>query len=56
MRRKVQNSVNGLVAQMMGIRPEDVLSEEEINNHLKEAFNSGELGAWEFQQAWLEGI
>jgi Ca2+-binding EF-hand superfamily protein len=59
MKGEVQGAVNGLIAQMMGVRPEDVLSEEEINNHLKEAFNkfdednSGELGSWEFQQAWF---
>ena len=59
MKGEVQGAVNDLIAQMMGINPEDVLSEEEINNHLKEAFqkfdedNSGELGSWEFQQAWF---
>ena len=51
MKGEVQGAVNGLIAQMMGIKPEDVLTEEEINNHLKEAFNkfdednSGELGS-----------
>ena len=44
---------------MLGIKPEDVLSEEEINVHLTEAFNkfdednSGQLGQWEFMQAWF---
>ena len=44
---------------MMGLDPVDVLSDEEINKHLTDAFNkfdedkSGELGAWEFKQAWF---
>merc|ERR1712053_30631 len=48
-----------MIAQMMGVNPEDVLSDEEINAHLKQAFNkfdkdsSGELGEWEFTQAWF---
>merc|ERR1712141_18810 len=40
------------------MRPEDVMSEEEINAHLRDAFNKfddsgdGQLGEWEFKQAW----
>jgi Ca2+-binding EF-hand superfamily protein len=43
---------------MMNVNPEDVLSEEEIKQHLSDAFNKfessgdGRLGQWEFMQAW----
>merc|ERR1712146_792027 len=43
----------------LGLKPEDVLSDEEIDKHLTEAFNkfdedgSGQLGQWEFMQAWF---
>jgi Ca2+-binding EF-hand superfamily protein len=58
MKGDVQSTVNGLIAQMMNIDPRDVLSEAEIDHHLETAFtkfdkdNSGELGDWEFKQAW----
>merc|ERR1711879_506390 len=48
-----------MLANLMGIDPKDVLSEEEINKHLADAFNkfdednSGQLGQWEFTQAWF---
>merc|ERR1711981_300303 len=44
---------------MLGCNPEDLLSDEEITKHLTDAFNkfdedrSGQLGAWEFAQAWF---
>lgn len=59
MKGEVSDQVNSLIAQMMGVDPRDVLSDEEINAHLEDAFrrfdedNSGELGEWEFTQAWL---
>merc|ERR1712062_231209 len=59
MKGEVSSQVNNLLSKMLGIKPEDVLSEEEINQHLTEAFNkfdednSGQLGQWEFQQAWF---
>ena len=46
----VANQMNDMISQLMGVNPEDVLSDEEINAHLKQAFNkfdkdsSGELG------------
>ena len=55
----VQNDINGLLSNVLGMNPEDLLSDEEIEAHLREAFNkfdkdrSGQLGAWEFQQAWF---
>ena len=61
MKGDVQNTVNDLIAQLMGIDPRDVMSEVEIDHHLEAAFhkfdkdNSGELGQWEFKQAWIEG-
>merc|ERR1712048_1030572 len=48
-----------MLAQMFNVNPEDVLSSAEIDKHLTEAFNkfdedgSGEMGNWEFTQAWL---
>eukprot|EP00494_Astrolonche_serrata_P031798 UN32067 len=59
MKSDVQSTVNGLIAKMMNVKPEDVLSESEIDHHLETAFNkfdkdnSGELGQWEFTQAWV---
>merc|ERR1712062_103583 len=59
MKGEVSSQVNNLLSKMLGIKPEDVLSEEEINQHLTEAFNkfdednSGQLGQWEFMQAWF---
>ena len=50
MRGDVANQMNDMISQLMGVNPEDVLSDEEINAHLKQAFNkfdkdsSGELG------------
>merc|ERR1711972_741277 len=43
----------------MNCNPEDLMTDEEITKHLTEAFNkfdedrSGQLGLWEFQQAWF---
>merc|ERR1712223_187689 len=59
MKGEVTGQVNALLSKMLGVRPEDVLSEEEINAHLQNAFNkfdvdhSGQLGQWEFTQAWV---
>eukprot|EP00492_Amphilonche_elongata_P002514 TRINITY_DN276_c0_g2_i1.p1 TRINITY_DN276_c0_g2~~TRINITY_DN276_c0_g2_i1.p1 ORF type:complete len:300 (-),score=75.41 TRINITY_DN276_c0_g2_i1:224-1123(-) len=59
MKGAVTSQVNDLLSKMLGVRPEDVLSEEEINQHLTDAFNkfdvdrSGQLGQWEFTQAWV---
>jgi len=59
MKGEVTGQVNALLSKMLGVRPEDVLSEEEINQHLTNAFNkfdvdkSGQLGEWEFTQAWV---
>ena len=56
---EVSSQMNDLISQMMGVNPEDVLSEAEIDEHLTTAFKkfdkdqSGELGQWEFQQAWF---
>ena len=58
-RGEVSSQMNELLGQLMGINPEDVLTDEEINAHLKSAFdkfdedNSGQLGEWEFTQAWF---
>ena len=44
---------------MAGVRPEDVLSDEEIDAHLETAFDKFEssgdrqLGEWEFTQCWV---
>jgi Ca2+-binding EF-hand superfamily protein len=59
MRTEVGGQINELISNMMGVNPEDVLSDEEINQHLTQAFqkfdedNSGHLGGWEFAQAWM---
>jgi Ca2+-binding EF-hand superfamily protein len=59
MKDDVQSTINGLIADMMNIDPRDVMSEAEIDHHLEQAFakfdadNSGELGEWEFKQAWV---
>jgi len=59
MKSEVSGQVNDLLSKMLGVKPEDILSGEEINQHLTEAFNkfdedkSGQLGQWEFQQAWF---
>ncbi len=59
MKNEVSGQVNDLLSKMLGVKPEDILSGEEINQHLTEAFNkfdedgSGQLGEWEFQQAWF---
>jgi Ca2+-binding EF-hand superfamily protein len=58
-RGEVSDQVNGLISELLNINPEDVLTDEEINAYIKEAFerfdedNSGQLGDWEFVQAWL---
>ena len=55
----IQDEVKGMFARMMNINPEDVLSDEEIEQHLTQAFEkfdedrSGQLGVWEFKQAWV---
>ena len=44
--------MNGLFANMSGMRPKDVMSDEEINAHLTNAFDKfddsgdGQLGVW----------
>jgi hypothetical protein len=59
MQGQLQNQVGDLFASMAGLDPSELLSDEEITKHLTDAFNkfdednSGELGAWEFQQAWF---
>jgi len=59
MKKEVGDTVNALMAQMSNMNPEDLMTEEEINQHLTDAFNkfdedrSGQLGQWEFQQAWF---
>ena len=59
MKGEISAQIGGLLSNMMGLDPRDVLSDEEINKHLTDAFNkfdedkSGELGAWEFKQAWF---
>lgn len=59
MKKEVGDTVNGLMAKMMDMNPEDLMTAEEIDAHLTDAFNkfdedrSGQLGAWEFQQAWF---
>merc|ERR1712004_880835 len=58
-RKDVSQQMNALFGKMMNMNPEDLLSEEEINKHLADAFhkfdedNSGQLGQWEFMQAWF---
>ena len=50
MKGTVTGQVNELLSKMLGVKPEDVLSDEEINAHLTNAFNkfdvdnSGQLG------------
>merc|ERR1712004_490639 len=58
-RKDVSQQMNALFGKMMNMNPEDLLSEEEINKHLAVAFHkfdedgSGQLGQWEFMQAWF---
>ena len=58
-RKDVSAQMNELFGKMMNCNPEDLMSEEEINKHLSDAFhkfdedNSGQLGQWEFTQAWF---
>ena len=58
MKGEVGAQMNEMFGKMMNINPEDVLSEEEIKQHLTDAFNKfessgdGRLGQWEFMQAW----
>jgi Ca2+-binding EF-hand superfamily protein len=58
MKDQVQGQMNELFANMVGVDPRDVMSEEEIKAHLKQAFEkfdeSGDqqLGEFEFTQAW----
>jgi Ca2+-binding EF-hand superfamily protein len=58
-KKEVSGTVNALRSQMMNCNPEDLMTDEEINKHLTDAFNefdkdsSGQLGEWEFQQAWF---
>jgi len=57
MKVEVKAQINSML-KGMGMNPEDLLSDEEIRKHLTDAFNkfdddkSGELGQWEFKQAW----
>lgn len=59
MKSEVSGQVNDLLSEMLGIKPEDILSAEEINDHLTAAFNkfdednSDQLGQWQFTQAWF---
>merc|ERR1711879_893184 len=59
MKSEVSGQVNDLLSKMLGVKPEDILSGEEISKHLTDAFNkfdedgSGQLGQWEFTQAWF---
>ena len=59
MKSEVSAQMNGLISDLLGVDPRDVLTDEEINKHLTTAFNkfdednSGEMGNWEFTQAWL---
>ena len=52
MKGSVSAQMNDLFAKMMNVRPEDVMSEEEIVGHLTDAFNKfessgdGRLGLW----------
>jgi hypothetical protein len=56
---QISGEINALLSQMMDIDPSSFMSEAEIDAHLEEAFNkfdddgSGQLGKWEFTQAWL---
>merc|ERR1711881_201472 len=48
-----------MFSNMMGLSPEDVLSDEEIRKPLTDAFNKfdgdrdGKLNQWDFKQAWV---
>lgn len=59
MKSEVSGTVNDLISNLLGINPEDVLSQEEIDGYLIETFekfdedNIGQLGQWEFTQAWV---
>ena len=59
MKDEVGAQMNELFSSMAGVRPEDVLSDEEIDAHLKTAFDKfessgdGQLGEWEFTQCWV---
>merc|ERR1712079_540809 len=59
MKSEVGDQMNSLIANLLGVDPKDVLSDAEIEAHLTEAFkkfdkdSSGEMGQWEFTQAWL---
>merc|ERR1711862_316846 len=59
MKSEVGDQMNSLISQLLNVDPKDVLTDEEINAHLTEAFNkfdkdgSGEMGQWEFTQAWI---
>merc|ERR1712048_730362 len=59
MKAEVGDQMNALIANLLNVDPKDVLTDEEINRHLTEAFNkfdkdgSGEMGQWEFTQAWI---
>merc|ERR1712079_225687 len=59
MQKEIGGQMNELFSKMMGVDPRDLMTDEEIDKDLAEAFhkfdedNSGQLGAWEFQQAWF---
>ena len=40
MKGQVSKDINAMLGGMMNLNPEDVMSEEEINAHLKEACNT----------------
>merc|ERR1712187_59255 len=56
---QISGEINALLTQMMNVDPSTFMSDEEIDQHLTEAFEkfdedgSGKLGKWEFTQAWL---
>ena len=58
-RKEVGAQMNNLISDLLGVDPRDVLTDAEIKKHLTTAFNkfdkdgSGEMGTWEFTQAWL---
>ena len=57
--KAILNKTVKLFANMSGMRPKDVMSDEEINAHLTNAFDKfddsgdGQLGVQEYTQAWL---
>merc|ERR1712048_70788 len=60
MRSEILAQIGDMMSNMMGLNPEDVLSDEEIRKHLTEVFNkfdkngNGTLDNWEFKKAWFD--